>query len=174
MFKILIIALVSSLAMTNVMAIETILKTCDTDVRVNDLGTMNILINIMSNNGVLSVNVKQTIEGHSVSAKANASITEGGVRAGLSDDALESVEFDTEDYNSVEKLIIHTMNLAKNPETKAFSSVGLDLERARSAKAYTFGSEEDDDGLKAVIEAKDEKGRDMGSFFSGPMSSPCK
>ncbi len=89
------------------------------------------------------------------------------VRAGLNQSSL-SLEL-----NFAEKLIAHAMMLEAEPTLSTFMSSGIELEKVRSARTFTFG-EATNMGSTTVVEALDENGTLLGSFLGGFIVTPCK
>lgn len=144
------------------------IKTCSTTI-VSPDGDKSIptVFEIIEADGVLRSKYTQTIDGQSVSREDVAEISELTIRAGL------SVETNPDGLNLAESLIVHAMTLSAVPEMKGTQTAGIDLESARSAKVYVIGKPTHM-GLGAIVEAKDQDGKTLGSFLGGFLVSPCK
>jgi hypothetical protein len=146
-----------------------VIKTCSTVLSMpGDSLQVDTKIEIYSELGSLSSTVTQTSQGQTTSYGDEAQIEEHNVKAGLTAD-LNQVD----NLNLAEKLIVHALVLTEEPEMKGVMSAGFDLRKVRSAKVYTVGKPTHM-GLTAIVEAKDEAGKDLGSFFGGFLVSPCK
>lgn len=158
-----------SLMTASAFASDQIIKTCKTSLRSLDNEDLVIqaTIKIIKRGDSYVARLTQNVQGHSQEFEQKTLISEDSVRAGLTGDE------DADTLNTSEKLIVHAMSLeAIDPEKKVFDA-GLDLSAVRSAKVYNF-SKEGEMGMISVVEAKDEKGLVLGSFFGGFMVSPCK
>jgi hypothetical protein len=114
-----------------------------------------------------------------------ARIIDFPVRAGLvavdMDDLLGEVfnedEDNSSDYNFGEGLIIHAMTLEADEDFGSVSQSGINLANVRSVRVYLIGAQEEVQapiGVSAIVEAKDARGRVMGSFLGGLAISPCR
>jgi hypothetical protein len=101
--------------------------------------------------------------GHS---QVPAKVISENVRPGITND-LEN----NETLNMTETFIRHAYSLTQRPENKGFYSAGLDLKKIRSATVYhiTRGTQ-----VPAIIEARDESDKDLGTFLITTMVTPCK
>jgi aconitase B len=124
-------------------------------------------IDIVQTGGALKAIVTQ----NGRSYEDQASVLEASVQEGLNGELDESID----NLNLAEKLITHAISLTEDPiiNMQGSLSAGMDLRKVRSAKVYTVG-ESTGMGLTAIVEAKDEAGKDLGSFFGGFLVSPCK
>lgn len=127
-------------------------------------------IDVFKNADIFTATVtqKSSENGQTSSYEDTAEVVEEKVQAGLSAD-LE----DTDNLNLAEKLIVHALVLTEDPIMENAYSAGFDLRKVRSAKVFTIGKPTNM-GLTAIVEAKDESGKDLGSFFGGFLVSPCK
>ena len=116
----------------------------------------------------LSATTIQLIDGELVSETEVASIVKNSVRPGLVGELN-----DDETLNLAEQLISHAMLLSEDPMFEGVFSAGIDLKKVRSAKIYTIG-EATNMGQSAIVEAKDQNGKILGSFLSGMLVHPCK
>jgi len=120
-----------------------------------------------------------TVAGQSTSMEDEVSINDYKVRAGLNPEMIEDEEMGSK-LNFGEGLIVHAMALTGDldmgeedaPEVNPFSA-GLDLSKIRSVRVYRAIGEADDIGSAAIIEAKDEDAKDLGSFMGGFLVLPC-
>jgi hypothetical protein len=156
-----------SLVTANAFASDQVIKNCNTSLR--SLDHEDIVVNyqfkIIKRNNKLLARISQ--EG-SQDLEQNASIIEEKVRKGLTGDL-----DDVDSLNTAEKLITHAMSLEEVDPEKKYFDTGLDLRAVRSAKVYDF-SVTGDMGMMAIVEAKDETGKVLGSYLGGFMVSPCK
>ena len=79
----------------------------------------------------------------------------------------------SEDLNLAEKLIAHAMGVEAMPELASFMNSGIELEKVRSARTFTFG-DSTNMGSTTVVEALDQDGQLLGSFLGGFLVAPCK
>ena len=59
------------------------------------------------------------------------------------------------------------------PELASFMNSGIELEKVRSARTFTFG-DSTNMGSTTVVEALDQDGQLLGSFLGGFLVAPCK
>lgn len=146
-----------------------VLKSCSTVLSMpGESQSIKSDFKVLTEAGRLSALITQTdSEGHVSSYSDIASIVEQKVRAGLNGTE------DSEKLNLAENLITHAIMITEDPIMEGTMSAGLDLRKVRSAKVYTIG-EVTNMGLAAIVEAKDESGKNLGSFFGGFLVSPCK
>ncbi len=144
-----------------------VVKTCSTEFGLPGQTQVKSRIQIVREGDVVSANIVQQIEGEKVSFVEPAEISEHLVREGL------NAESKVDELNLAEKLVTHGIILGQNPELAESSKAGFDLTKVRSAKVYVVGKPVRM-GMSAIIEAKDESGKDLGSFFGGFLVSPCK
>ncbi len=144
-----------------------VVKTCSTELGLPGQASVKSRIQIVREGDVVSANIVQQIEGEKVSFVEPAEISEHAVREGL------SAESNVDELNLAEKLVTHAIILGQNPELADSSKAGFDLTKVRSAKVYVVGKLVRM-GMSAIIEAKDESGKDLGSFFGGFLVGPCK
>lgn len=126
-------------------------------------------IDIFKNDSALIATITQKSDSGTGSYNDEAQIDEFKVQAGLIADLGLSID----NLNLAEKLIVHALTLTEDPIFKGTFSAGLDLRKVRSAKVYIVGKPTNM-GLAAIVEAKDESGNDLGSFFGGFLVTPCK
>ncbi len=147
-----------------------LLKSCSTVlVMPSTINGMPTKIDVYKTNNSLMATVTQDVDGEQISYDDEAQVEELPVKAGLTSDPDQEVE----GLNLAEKLIAHALMVTEDPITEGVLSAGLDLRKVRSAKIYTIG-ESTHMGLSAIVEAKDESGKDLGSFFGGFLVTPCK
>lgn len=79
----------------------------------------------------------------------------------------------TLNMNQAEQLIAGTDEFLKTPDVGAFFSVGVNLTLIRHARVYQIGKFTHMGG-SAIIEARDENGKDLGSFVTGFMPFACE
>ena len=119
------------------------------------------------------------VAGQTTSMEDAVSIEDYKIRAGLTPEMIEDEEVGSK-LNFGEGLIVHAMALTGDidmgeedaPEMNPFSA-GLDLTKVRSVRVYKAVGEEGDIGAAAIIEAKDQSGKDLGSFMGGFLVLPC-
>lgn len=78
----------------------------------------------------------------------------------------------TNDMNLAEQLIAGTVEFLQSPEIGKSFSVGLDLKQFKNAKVYVIGKVPHMGG-PAIVEARDESGKNLGSFVTGFMPFAC-
>jgi hypothetical protein len=94
-----------------------------------------------------------------------ASILDQVVRKGLTKDT----DPYTSNLNIAEGLIVHAMTMESDPLFAGNFSSGINLKKVRSGRVYLIG-EPTDMGMTAVVEAKDEQGKTLGSYFEDSSS----
>lgn len=148
-----------------------LIKTCSTILsQPEETVTVDTQIKIFKEGNLLSATIAQkSSEGQESSFSDEAQITELTVQS----DLIADIEQDLEKLNLAERLIVHALTLTEDPVFKNAFNAGLDLRKVRSAKVYTIGKPTHM-GLTAIVEAKDESGKDLGSFFGGFLVSACK
>lgn len=144
------------------------IKTCATTI-VSPDGTQSIptVFDIIERDGALVSASTQTLNDQPVTREESAAIEEHSVRPGL------SPESNVADLNTAETLIVHAMTLGTIPGLKDTQIAGVDLQAIRSAKIYLMGKATHM-GLSAIVEAKDQDGKVLGSFMGGFLVSPCR
>ncbi len=148
---------------------KTLVKTCSTTLTMPGQPlSIETQIEVFKNGDSLIATVSQKSDGQASSYEDVVEFIEEKVQAGLTAEL-----GDTENLNLAEKLIVHALVLTEDPVMENTYSAGFDLRKVRSAKVYTIGSPTNM-GLTAVVEAKDESGNDLGSFFGGFLVSACK
>jgi hypothetical protein len=150
------------------------IQQCDFELRqleTNALAQMSL--QVFSENNVLSGKTITTINGDVQSFEEAVTLDERPVRAKLMDEAND------EGLNPIEAVIYNFQKLAE--ETKASPvyaglmpyDTGIDVSKVRSAKLYTFGKPSHM-GATYIVEAKDDAGNLLGSFYAGFFLRPCK
>jgi hypothetical protein len=144
-----------------------VIKTCKSTLQMPDAQkVVPTTFEIVKNGNSLIGKTTQIIDGKSTQLPdEEASITEADIHADLA--TLKS-----EDLNEAEGLILGTQNFLKDPEIGKFFSVGLDLKAIRHAKLFQIGKFTHMGGT-VIIEAKDENGKDLGSFITGFIPFAC-
>jgi hypothetical protein len=141
------------------------IKSCSTELTMPESEIkVQMKIDIIANDKILKAVVTQ----NGMSYEDEATIESDVVKAGLNGNL-----DDVDSLNLAEKLITHAMALTEDPIMKGTFSAGLDLHAVRSAKIYNVGTPTNM-GMTAIVEAKDENGKDLGSFFGGFLVTPCK
>jgi hypothetical protein len=141
----------------------TSIKTCNTVLQMPEETPIPSKFEINELNGKLSATITQKIDGQTVSYEDSASFGEFAVREGLSE------ESDPDSgLNPAELLIVHAMSV----ESLGLKS-GIILSKVRAARVYTIG-EVTNMGGTAIVEARDGKGKLLGSYLGGFLVSPCK
>ncbi|MEK6774735.1 MAG: hypothetical protein AABY64_12400 [Bdellovibrionota bacterium] len=154
---------------TTASAHETVVKECSVTMKqiIGDK-MVNLEMKIIAKEDKsLYAKVTETIDGVSSSYNDEAQISEEKVRANL------TAEFEYENLNEAEGLIVHAMSLSEDPVFHGAFSAGVDLKKVRSAKMYTVG-ESTRMGSATIVEAKDLNNQILGSFLGGFVVSPCK
>lgn len=156
-------ALISVVALTFSFSLfATPIKTCDTVLQMPEEAPIRSRFVVNEVNGKLSATVTQMVEGETVSYEDSATVGDFQVKEGLNE------ETDPEGLNSAEALVVHAMTV----EGLGFKS-GINLSKVRAAKVFTIG-EVTNMGGTAIIEARDARGKLLGSFLGGFLVSPCK
>lgn len=149
-----------------------IVKTCSTRIPALEKNEkpMDMKVEIIDTGGKLSSKVTQA----GMTKDDNAKKGEFPVRELLNKDA----DPDRLRLNEGESLIVHAMTMTNSPEMKGLMSVGkFKLKDVRSVTTYQFGIDEkamNPIGSTTLVEAKDAKGKVLGTFLGGFMISPCK
>jgi hypothetical protein len=78
-----------------------------------------------------------------------------------------------EEMNPGERLVAHAMLVTTDQKTSTYMSTGVDLKAVRYVIIYLIGPPSDTD-LTALIEAKDESGKVLGTYLGGNLVRPCK
>ena len=151
----------------SITAISAPIKTCKTTLNMPESDPVPTLIEISDNNGNLIASTTQTIEGETMTTTDSVETFEEGVRAGLNEDS------DPDAINRAEALVVHAMTLENDPVFQGAFRTGVALKKVRSAKVFVIG-ETTNMGSMSVVEAKDEKGKVLGSFVGGFLISACK
>lgn len=138
------------------------IKTCSTVLQIPEEDAIPSKFEIFESNGSLTAAVTQKIEGETVSYSEKASVSDHAVQAGL------SAETESETLNPAEALVVHAMVL----EGLGMKS-GVNLSKVRGARVFTIG-EFSNMGGTAIVEARDIKGKTLGSYLGGFLVSPCK
>lgn len=145
------------------------LKTCTTDLKFPDkdekIKTTEMIFEIFNKDGNLSAKVTQLGETQTTN---DVTITEGNIR-----DNLRAADAYDDSLTDTERLVLHAMTVTQEPSLKDIMNAGLDLDAVKSAKVYTVGKPTKF-GSTSVVEAKDAKGQEIGSFLGGFMVSPCR
>lgn len=136
------------------------LKTCQTTL--NFPGSPSIETTITVNN-----ERSATITQNGQSYDEVVSISSLPIRAGLKTDS------NIDELNLAEGLIVHALILSSDPDLKDSSNAGFDVSKARSATIYKVGKD-GNIGMTAIVDAKDEAGKALGSFLGGFLVSACK
>lgn len=165
-----IVASIFGLLSFNTFGASEVIKTCQAELK--SLETAEVVsflnIKILKRGNSYIAKVSESNEGRTQENEHKAEISENSVRAGLTGDL-----DDVDNLNTSEKLITHALSLSEiDPDKRIFDS-GIDLKAVRSAKVYSFG-DEGDIGMTSIVEAKDEKGKVLGSFLGGFVVTPCK
>jgi hypothetical protein len=143
-------------------------KTCLTEVQFpGEPKRIEAEIRVYLKDGSASAIMERAAEGEKSVINEEVEIFELPVRAGM------SATTDPEGLNLGEGLIVHAMTVTADPDLKDELSTGIaDLIAVRSAKVYRIG-EPTHLGMVALVEAKDESGKDLGTFLGGLLVKPC-
>jgi hypothetical protein len=154
-------------ALTSLASAEEVVKTCDFVVKVpgqNQVGSTTY--RIVQEGKVLSAKTTQTIDGKTSELPVETVlISEHSVRAHLTSK--------TPNMNQAEQLIAGTIEFLEDPELGKSFNVGVALQSIRHAKVYQIGKFTHMGG-SAIIEARDENEKYLGSFVTGFMPFSCK
>lgn len=147
-----------------------VLKSCTTTLAMpGESQKIETSIVVNSEMGALSATITQKDGAGNVGSYTEiVTIEDEKVKAGLSGNL-----DDTEKLNMAESLINHAIAITEDPIMEGILSAGLDLRKVRSAKVYLIGKATHMGGV-AIVEARDEKDQNLGSFFGGFLVSPCK
>lgn len=143
-----------------------IIKTCKTTVLVPEEGTFATQIDVIKDGSKYSAKVTQDAGTY---VENKVSISEHKVRKGLD----LSTDPDSSNLNQAESIVLHAMTLEEDPVFEGAFSSGIDLKKVRSAKVFVIG-ETGNMGMSAIVEAKDESGKIIGSFLGGFLLSACQ
>lgn len=147
-----------------------LIKSCSTILTMpEEINKVETQIDIFRTDSLLQATITQTSEGLSNTYDDEAQFADLKVRAGL----LPDINQEIENLNLAERLIVHALTLTEDPIFKNTLNAGFDLRKVRSAKVYTIGKPTNM-GLTAIVEAKDELGKDLGSFLGGFLVNACK
>lgn len=138
------------------------IKTCKTVLQMPEETPIPSTFVINQVDGKLSATIIQKIEGETVSYQDTASVGDFPVREGLTE------ESDPDGLNTAENLVIHAMSV----EGLGLKS-GINLSKVRAAKVFSIG-EVTNMGGTAIVEARDGKGKLLGSYLGGFLVSPCR
>lgn len=142
-------------------------KTCNTSLSMPGETPVPTKMEIFDVGGKLSAKVTQTVEGQTSSYEDSATSADYPVREGLT----ETTE--VEDLNPAESLVVHAMTLENDPVFEGKLKTGVALKKVRAAKIYTVG-EATNMGGTAIVEARDARGKALGSYLGGFLISPCR
>jgi hypothetical protein len=142
-------------------------KTCNTVLSLPEETPIPSRFEVIETNGVFKAVVTQKVEGQTNSYEDTATIGDYTVREGLSENTAP------EGLNKAEALVVHAMTLENDPVFEGRIKSGVDLKKVRAAKVYTIG-EVTNMGGTAIVEARDSKGKGLGSYLGGFLISPCK
>lgn len=146
-----------------------LIKSCSTTLTMpEEINKVETQIDIFRTDSLLQATITQNSEGLKSTYDDEAQFADLQVRAGLSPDIKE-----IENLNLAERLIVHALTLTEDPIFENTLNAGFDLRKVRSAKVYTIGKPTNM-GLTAIVEAKDELGKDLGSFLGGFLVNACK
>ena len=164
-------ALIASLFFTIALSVSaeenTLIKSCSTTLTMPESPLkVEAQIEIFKKTNNLVAKITQQVDGRTGSFNQPVQLAELSVQAGLMPSDLEGSKMDN--LNLAEGLIVHALTLTEDPLFEGTFKAGLDLRKVRSAKIYSL------DAGTAIIEAKDEYGNDLGSFYGGFIVSPCK
>ena len=160
MKKFIIIALGSLIL--SVAAHANLIKTCDTVLKTDD-SEVAMKIEIFKRANKFSAEISQ--EGGTLTETVD--VVENTVRTGI------TIDSELEKLNPVERIIAHAMILTEDPILAGTQSAGLDLKLVRSAKVYMIVAT-DGMGVFAIVEARNQSGKALGSFVGGFVVGPCK
>ncbi len=148
-------------------AVSAPVKTCNTTLSMPGETPVPTKMEIFDVGGTLKATVTQTVDGQTNSYDDKATIGDYPVREGLTE------ETDVEDLNPAESLVVHAMTLENDPVFEGKIRSGVALKKVRAAKVYTVG-ETTNMGGTAIVEARDSRGKALGSYLGGFLVSPCK
>lgn len=160
---------------------QSLVKSCAFDYVDEEAGASSNVFEIKKSTKGYSGTMITSMGGETSRTEAPVTVKDYSIRAGLSYDADASDELFSE-FNHGEMLIMHAMALTGDIDMgdededmgpNPFSA-GLDLTKVRFVRVFEAVGEADDIGSAAIIEAKDEKGKDLGSFLGGFLVLPCK
>ncbi len=142
-------------------------KTCNTILSMPGETPVPTKIEIIEEGGKFKARITQTVEGQTNSYDDTATIGDFPVREGLT----ETTE--AEDLNPAETLVVHAMTLENDPVFEGKIRSGVALKKVRAAKVYSVG-EVTNMGGTAIVEARDSRGKALGSYLGGFLVSPCR
>lgn len=149
---------------------EELIKACSTTIGIpGEAGKSETQINVIKKDGVIRAKISQKVDGQIAASNDEVTIEEFSVKADLKADLSDP---SIDDLNQGEKLISHALSITTDPDLQNAFSAGFDLKKVRSVKIYTIGNSTKF-GSTTIVEAKDESGKDLGSFLGGFLVSPC-
>jgi hypothetical protein len=153
-------------------AADKLIKTCETQFSMpGDSKSIDSKIEIFQKSGnQYYARVTHFNDGHASSFEQKATVTEEKVCEGLTGVMDDSIK----ELNLAEKLVSHAMSLEYDEIFEGALKSGVDLKKVRSAKVFNFTSKDDNIGMSVIVEAKDKKGKTLGSFVGGMLLTPCK
>jgi hypothetical protein len=161
---------------------QTLIKSCQFEFDDDETGFSSNVFEVRKKGNKFQGKMITSVAGQSMSDEFDVTVRDYKIRAGLSAAMIEDEDLGKK-YNHGEALIIHAMALTdteswdeeqdENSGPNPFSA-GLDLIKVRSVKVYEAVGGDEDIGSAAIIEAKDAKGKDLGSFIGGFLVLPCK
>lgn len=140
-------------------AYSKVIKTCTSDSH-DSYGHYEIEISEL--NGKYSAVIELSINGTADSVEGAVQKREGKVQAGITADTDMNLSY-------VEEVIKTAMEI----EELTGTSTGIDLKKVRFARVYIFEVPANL-ATKFLVEVKDKKGNDLGSFLTGMLVSPCQ
>lgn len=160
--------LIVTMILLSTVASAQVVKTCKTVLPSLDESVKPVpsTFEIFKRGNKLEAKITQVVEGRAHSYKDVAEAFEGKVRSGLAADS------HIEKLNLAESLVVHAMSL-EEPEFEGRFKSGINLKKIRSAKVIVVGKPTNM-GATSIVEAKDAKGKVLGSFLGGFLVSPCK
>jgi hypothetical protein len=156
--------IVSAMLTLSLNAMATPLITCNTVLSFPDSEPVPSKFELMADN---VARVTQKVDGHTSSYEDTYTASVYVVRKGLTENT------DVEGLNPAEALIVHAMILENDPDLEGQFTTGINLKKVDSAWVFTIG-EVTNMGGTSIVEARDAKGKKLGSFLGGFLVSPCK
>lgn len=166
----LICSIIFATSFSTSISAKELIKSCSTTLTMpEETNTIETQIDVFKSDSLLEATISQNAVGQSSAYNDEAQLVELQVRVGLFPDINQEIE----NLNLAERLIVHALTLTEDPIFENSLNAGFDLRKVRTAKVYIIGKPTNM-GLTAILEAKDEFGKNLGSFLGGFFVSACK
>lgn len=154
------------LLLTSIVSAEEVVKTC------------TVIMKVPGDKKSVPTTFVVTKDGSQINTKTSQSVD--GITEALPDEPAQIAEYPVrrdlnsglKDLNQAEQLILSTDEFLHSPDIGSAFHVGIDLKSIRSAKVFVVGQFTHMGGT-AIIEARDESGKNLGSFVTGFLPFEC-